>query len=148
MGRQIRFLQSEEDIKVFFEILHDFNVKTIIKILEWKHMDLNMAVQSAINSMQGSGCQYAIIPPQVVVEDLEQMQSQFLHRMHLTDNGTAVEYWGCKKWELEPNSYMMGRLYVSTYYEGEEQEIAQKFFEKLKRVIKKDIFIIRATMYM
>lgn len=128
MGRQISFIHSEVDVESFISIIDKSNAIIVLDGICTLPKDSKDTIICMMNS---SKFQFLITPS----------NTSFIfsgkRRGECISSGMAVEFSNCRKGSPESHTYEAGRLYVSTWYSGDEQALVLELFEKLRKEIKK-----------
>lgn len=127
MGRQISFVHSEADTCSFLKLVYKFDANIMI---DNELLPQENAEDIVIDIMSSHKFQFMIIPSNMQILSEQGRGDRISH-------GTAVEFSNCRKGSVESHTYEAGRLYVSTWYSGDEQTRVLELFEKLRREIKK-----------
>lgn len=128
MGRQISFIHSESDVIDFLSIIDKFDSIIIIDGNCFAPKDSSNLV---VSMMSSSKFQMLIAPSSTPFTFSGKRRGECIL------NGMAVEFSNCRKGSPESHIYEAGRLYVSTWYSGNEQALVLDLFEKLRKEIKK-----------
>lgn len=127
MGRQIRFVHTEEDISQFLSSIEENHGRILLDGVAVLPTCVEDAVLYQMNSKM---CQFEIVD-----SARDDWTGNMFHNHIL--NGVSIEFSNCTKGNSYSRTYEIGRLYISQRSSGGYDAQTLALFEKLRKYIKK-----------